>query len=180
MVVKGNAIRYGVLAAALHWVSALAVLAMLALGFMAARSSDPARIAALLRVHVPLGMLVLALTVTRMVWWLFDRRPDEPGGQPHWQRLVAHATHTLIYGVLVLIGTSGIGLMVLSGAGSVLFLDAPGQVPSFADLAPMKVHALGAFALLLLLSLHVGAACYHQLYRGDRLLARMGLSSTSG
>ena len=180
MILKGNSNRYGGLAAALHWVSALAILAMLALGFMAAGSSDPARTAALLRIHVPLGVLVLALTVTRIVWWLFDRRPGEPDGQPYWQGLVAHATHTLLYGVLILIGTSGIGLMALSGAGSVLLLGASGLLPNFADFAPMRVHALGAFALLALLALHVGAAFYHQIYRRDRVLARMGFGSAQG
>ena len=36
-------------------------------------------------------------------------------------------------------------------------------------------HGLGAFALLGLVTLHVGAALYHQLVRRDRLLARMGI-----
>lgn len=179
MILKGASHRYGTLAAALHWVSALAILTLLALGFMATRSSDPAPTATLLRIHVPLGVLVLALTVTRIVWWFFDRRPEEPAGQPHWQSLAAHATHTALYGVLILMGGSGIGLMVLSGAGAVLFLAAPGQLPNFAAFAPMKVHALGAFAIVGLLCFHIGAVVYHQIYRRDRLLARMGMGAAA-
>jgi len=38
----------------------------------------------------------------------------------------------------------------------------------------------GAFALLGLVLLHVGAALYHQLVRRDRLLARMGIGRVAG
>lgn len=177
MILKGNSDRYGPLAAALHWVSALAILAMLALGFIAARSPDPALTATLLRIHIPLGVLVLALTVTRIVWWLFDRRPAEPAGQPRWQSIAAHTTHGVMYGVLILMGASGIGLTALSGAGAVLFLAAPGPLPDFTSFAPMKAHALGAFAMVGLLCFHVGAVVYHQFYRRDRPLARMGIGT---
>lgn len=180
MILKGNSHRYGTLATILHWASAVAILALLALGFMAARSSDPARTAILLRIHVPLGVMVLALTVARIAWWFFDRRPEEPAGQPPWQSLAARATHRLLYGLLILMGGSGIGLMVLSGAGAALFLAPPGPLPDFASFAPMKAHALGAFAIVALLSCHVGAVAYHQFYRRDRLLARMGIGAAAG
>lgn len=176
MVLKGDANRYGVLAATLHWVSAAAIITLLLLGFLAAQAPDAAVTAALLRLHVPLGLLVTALTVGRLVWWLVDRRPADAAG-PRWQALTAHATHVLLYGLLILMGASGIALMIASGAGPILFARAARPLPDFSQFRPMAGHAAGAFALVALLALHVGATLYHHLYRRDGLLLRMGVGS---
>ncbi len=178
MALKGDIRRYGFLEIALHWVSAAAILTLLGLGLTAADISDPGQKAALLRVHAPLGILTLALTVIRAAWWLFDKRPGNPVGQPRWQAFTAHSVHTLLYLVTIAMGVSGIGLMVLSGAGAILFFGAPGPLPHFRDLRPMAVHEAGAFAMIGLLCVHIGAVLYHQTYKRDRLLVRMGVGST--
>ena len=71
----------------------------------------------------------------------------------------------------------GIGTMILSGAGAILFFGAPGPLPDFWHFPPMTAHYLGAIALLALAGLHILAALYHQFYKRDRLLARMGVGS---
>ena len=122
-------------------------------------------------------MLALALTVVRVGWWIFDKRPDDPAGPPRWQAFTAHAVHTLLYLGIIVMGVSGLALMVLSGAAKILFFGAPGPLPDFAAFKPMGVHGAGAFAIIGLLCIHVGAALYHQIVRRDRLLARIGLGS---
>jgi cytochrome b561 len=174
---KSSADRYGSIAIAIHWLSAAAILGLFALGFIAANTADPAEKAALLRGHVPLGIAVLLLTVLRIVWWLVDRRPGPVVGLPSWQAAVERAVRVLIYALVLLMGTSGIVLMVLSGAGAILFFGAPGTLPDFWRFPPMTAHFAGAIVLLALAGLHVAAALYHQFYKGDRLLARMGLWS---
>ncbi|WP_375397600.1 cytochrome b [uncultured Sphingomonas sp.] len=178
MKIRGDAHRYGQLAITLHWASGLAVFVLLALGLAAANTADPARAATLLRVHVPLGVLVLGLTLMRIVWRFFDVRPGDPSGQPRWQALITHVTHVLLYAILVLIGFSGIGVMVLSDAAPILFFGSNAALPHFFDFAPMKAHAFSAFALMGLLCLHIGAALYHQSYRRDGLLARMDIDAS--
>ncbi|WP_375392789.1 cytochrome b [uncultured Sphingomonas sp.] len=176
MTLRGNAGRYGIGAATLHWVSAAAIVGMVTIGFVAANSADAERTAALLRVHVPLGLLVLALTLARLGWRLFDRRPAAPAG-PRWQRIAGRLNHAALYGIVILMGVSGIGVMVLSGAAAILFSGATTALPRFFDFAPMKAHAFGAIVLVGLVGLHVGAAMYHQFYRRDHLLARMRIGS---
>jgi cytochrome b561 len=45
---------------------------------------NPAAKAAILRLHAPIAVAVLALTDLRIVWWFgFDRKPDPIGGSPH-------------------------------------------------------------------------------------------------
>lgn len=174
MPIKSSATRYGSVAITVHWLSAAAILALLVLGFRAASMDDAAAKAALLRVHVPLGVFILALTVLRLAWWMVDRKPRLAGIAP-WQAATARVVHALLYATIVAMGASGIGMIVLSGAGPILFGGAPRALPTFSAYAPHVPHALGAFVLLGLLAVHVGAALYHQVVRRDRLLARMGI-----
>ena len=173
MALKGDTVRYGALAATLHWLSALAILAMVPLGFAAAHASGPAQAAALLRLHLPLGLIVLGLTLARAVWWLADTRPEAPPDQPRWQDRLARGSHVLLYVLIVLLCGSGIGLAALSHLASAIFTAGATRLPDFSAFPPMAVHAAGAFGLIGLLVLHLGAVLYHQLYRRDHILARM-------
>ena len=170
---KGDANRYGMLAATLHWVSALAILTTIPLGFSAAHASDPARAAALLRLHLPLGLTILGLTLVRAVWWLADSHPAAPADQPMWQHRLARGSHLLLYGLIVLLCGSGIGVVALSHAAPAILSGGPAGLPDLQALPPMKVHAASAFVLISLLILHLSAVAYHQFWRRDRPLARM-------
>ena len=94
MGLKSTIDRYGSMAVSLHWLSAILVLVLIVLGFRAAGTVDPAAKAALLRLHLPIGIAVLVLTALRIVWWWrFDRKPDPIAGSPHWQERAAQAVH---------------------------------------------------------------------------------------
>lgn len=170
---KGTADRYGLVAIAIHWVTAAAILALFGLGFAAANASDPALKAALLRGHVPLGAAVFVLTLIRLLWWALDRRPDPLPGLPSWQERSERLVRAGLYTLIIVMGVSGIGMMIASGAPAVLFFGAPGPLPDFWNFAPMYGHFTAAILLLGLAILHICAAIYHQLYRRDRLIERM-------
>lgn len=171
--------RYDSLAIAFHWTSATAILVALPLGFLAAHTPDDRHTAALLRLHVPLGVLILLLTVGRTLWRLGHAPPPAPPGQPRWQAAIARLSHILLYAVPIVLGASGVGLMVLSGAAPRIFSDVQGRLPDFWRFPPMTVHAVGAFVLAGLIGLHVAAAAYHQFVRRDRLLARLGIGTVA-
>ena len=170
----GSSDRYGSLAIWIHWLSAAAIVVLFALG-VAANAAEPALKAGLLRAHVPLGLLVLLLTVLRVVWWFIDRPPAPLEGQPRWQVATEMLVRLLNVAVIVVLGVSGIGLVALSGAGAVLFFGAPGPLADFWQFTPMFVHFAMAMALFALVALHVAAALYHHYSRRDGLLARMGI-----
>lgn len=68
-----------------------------------------------------------------------------PPGSIRWQLLAAHAVHALLYLVLIVMGISGIGLLVLSGAGGVSeagYSVHPGQKPLNACLVQRTAKAL--------------------------------------
>lgn len=60
---------YGNTAVAIHWASALLVFVQIGNGFRLGFSEDATSKAAALRIHLPVAILVLLLTVTRLVWW---------------------------------------------------------------------------------------------------------------
>ena len=174
MATKSSSDRYGNVAIALHWSSAIAVILAWLAGFTVANALPAGQGGGLLLAHIALGLIVFALTLLRIVWWLAaDRHPGAPAGQPRWQVLAAQGTHLGLYVLLLLMASSGTVTLLLSGALPLLL--AGGPVPDFSDLVPRVAHGVMSRILLGLLVLHVGAALYHQTIRKDRVLARMGV-----
>jgi cytochrome b561 len=178
MTLRSTPERYGTIAILIHWTSAVLIIGLIAAGFRAANAADPLTQAAILRVHAPIGVAVLVLTLVRIGWWFFvDDKPREPDGQPRAQVLAAKAVHVLMYVAILGLGFSGIALMALSGAGQILFGGASGPLPDFWNFAPRYGHAVAARLMLVLLAFHIGAALYHQFIRRDRIFARMGVGA---
>ncbi len=173
MSLKSRTDRYGAVAVSIHWLSAILILVLLGSGFRAANTADAVAKAELLRVHVPVAIAVLALTVLRIVWWFaFDRKPAGVSGLPQWQDLGARAVHLLFYVVILGMIASGIAMVVLSDAGPAIF----GQgaaLPDFWKYPPRLPHGIGAKLLIALLGGHVAAALYHHFIVRDGLLWRM-------
>ena len=173
---KSSPERYGRVAVAIHWISALLIIGLMVAGFRAAGLTDPIAKASVLRIHAPIGTAVLLLTLIRLAWWLFaDVKPADPAGVPRLQSIAAKAVHGLLYVAILGLAGSGIAMLALSGAGDILFGTAPGPLPDFWDFAPRYGHAALARLMVILLILHVGAALYHQFILKDRLFARMGV-----
>lgn len=176
MAIKSTKTRYGAVAITIHWVTALAILGMLISGTVAVNTLDDATKTNILRVHAIMGVTILALTLLRIVWWwLIDRKPEDVAGMSALQARAAHWVHITLYGVILLMASSGLALLVLSGANLQIFGSAPPPLPNFDAFPPRSVHWLMSRLLLVLLVGHIGAALYHQFARRDHLLARMGI-----
>lgn len=174
MSLKSTQSRYGTVAIAIHWVSALGVVGALTFGLLAANSTDPAAEPWLLGTHIVFGLSVFALTLLRILWWVFaDKRPAPVSALPRWQHIASSAVHGLLYVIILLMASSGITTMILSGAGQALF--AGTAIPDVEGIIPFVAHGFMARLMLVLLGAHIGAALYHQFVRRDHLLARMGL-----
>lgn len=166
--------RYGAIPVTIHWLTALLILVAIITGFRAGDSIDPAAKAALLRVHIPVAIVILLLTIGRIVWWFFfDKKPLPAQGSLAWQEWFADTVHLLFYAVILGMVASGIGMIVLSGAGAVIFGGATAELPNFLQYPPRIPHGLGVKFLIVLLVTHVGAALYHHFIRHDGLLWRM-------
>jgi cytochrome b561 len=174
MAIKSNENRFGIIAVAVHWLSFLIIAALLVSGMRADDTSDLADKAEILKIHAPLGITILALTVLRILWWLLvDKKPAPVADMSEKQNKAAHAVHGLLYLVVLTMAGSGIGMMILSGARDILFSGAPGPLPDFWDYFLRWPHSIGAKVMVGLIVLHAAAALYHQFFVKDGLLRRM-------
>ena len=171
MAIKSTPSRYGSVAITLHWLTALAILGLFITGQMLETTDQAAKIATL-QWHAPLGLLVLVLTLARILWWSFaDRRPAPLGNGV--QLLAAKLGHLGFYVLMLTMALSGIAMMVLSGAGEIVFNGANLPLPDFHDYLPRIPHGIGSKLLLALVVVHVLAALWHQFVQKDGTLARM-------
>lgn len=174
MSLRSTPTRYGAVAIAIHWTSAVLILAALAGGLIMANSTDPATVRTILPIHATLGVTALLLTLVRIGWWIWGDKPPEPTpGQPAAQEWAARIVHALLYVAILVLASSGIATLVISGAIPAILSGAP--LPDFSELVPRVVHGLMGRVLLVLLACHIAAALWHQFVRRDHLLARMGL-----
>ena len=87
--------HFNPLAKVLHWLMAVAILAMLFIGvaMMASMTWRPW----LLDLHRPLGIAILLLAVVRLINRLRHPAPPLPDSVPGWQAAAARASHWLLY-----------------------------------------------------------------------------------
>jgi cytochrome b561 len=174
--------RYSPVAIALHWVLALALLGSFSMGlYMADLPFSPQRLK-LFNWHKWAGVTILALSALRLLWRLTHRPPaDVP--MPGWQRLASHATHYLLYALFFAVPLVGWAYSSAAGFPIVWFgvLPLPDFVPVGKELAEAikPWHEILAWAMALLVLMHVTAALKHHFMDRDGLLSRMWFSRRS-
>ena len=166
---------FPLLSRVLHWVMAAMVLAMLLIGIaMVGSLTDYHR---LVTIHRPLGILVLVLVAVRLVNRLVNRPPPLPADMPAPLRFLAHASHWLLYALMVaqpLVGwamLSAEGYPVVLMGGWHLPPIAPHDAALFALLRPL--HSVLAFLLFATILVHLGAALSHALIFRDGVFQSM-------
>ncbi|MEN9485051.1 MAG: hypothetical protein RJB37_2931 [Pseudomonadota bacterium] len=183
MTSRNTSPRYHGLSIALHWLLAVALVGLFAVGiYMADLPFSPTRLK-LYNWHKWAGVTILALSAARLLWRLAKRPPALPAriqaAMPGWQTTAFHATHHLMYGLFFAVPLTGWAYSSAAGFPIVWFgvLPLPDFVPVDKALAEMikPFHELTAFALAALVLAHVGAALKHQFIDRDRLLGRMGI-----
>jgi cytochrome b561 len=177
--------RYGTVALTLHWLIALGIIGMLTLGkYMHALPDTDASKFDLYQLHKSFGITILGLSVLRLVWRLVHRVPPLPAQMQGWERYAAHASHFLLYVLIIGIPLSGWALASSSPLGIPTIWFGLIEIPhlpglqGFADqrAAERQVHEvhewLGNLMIVLLL-IHVGAALKHHFWDRDEVLRRM-------
>lgn len=172
----GTVVRYHPLLVVLHWLLALLIPGLLALGFFGLATTpntDPQKIA-LLRWHMAGGALALALMPVRFLVRMRSLRPARATtGHAPLDRM-APVSHYGFYVLVLLMAVSGFETAFLAGLPAIVFGGSGAPLPaSFMDYAPRVVHGVLALVLVALIAVHVSAALYHQLVRKDHLLRRM-------
>ena len=174
---NNSPLRYSGTAQALHWATALLVLAAFIYGpggseqrvYSAAGNFDR-------QLHESLGLSVFLLVFVRVAWRMFDKHPD-PARVPRWMGFAAKAVQFALYALLFALPLTAITgawleghpLTLLTGIEIIPLLARSHDVG--ASLATL--HTWLGDAIMWLAGLHALAALYHHIVLRDGVLASM-------
>jgi cytochrome b561 len=172
--------RYGSIAILLHWGMAALLVALLGSGLYMVRLPDVGfdtwKITVIL-VHKALGMGALGTVIVRLLWRWANVLPRLVAGLPEWQQVAARFVHLVFYALMLAVPLTGWILNSAGGYPLTFFgaFDFPDLLANNEFLFHLfvDVHRWLAYALLLFLFLHAGAALRHHLQLRDDTLRRM-------
>ena len=168
--------RYGWIAIFLHWISALAVIGLFAVGYWMVDLnyySEWYRTAP--HYHKSAGILLAVLTLARLIWKVKSTSPSGIGNKL--ERASAKVAHVLLYALLVALFVSGYLISTADGRGIDVFnwfsLPSAGELFDNQEDLAGNVHEWLAYGLIALAAIHALAALKHHFIDKDSTLKRM-------
>ena len=166
---------YDNVAIALHWITALLVIANFTLAQTWDWFAKPVK-GLMEGTHMSFGVLLTIVIFARLIWRVM------PGHQMSsleagWVRISSKATHYLLY--LLLLAEAGLGFGFRWGAGRPMEFFGLGIPPLIGEIArPLRrelreFHEWIGWAIIVIALLHAAAALYHHYVLKDRVLERM-------
>ncbi len=192
--------RYTKTAVVLHWIIAICIFGMFALGWYMSElpKEAPKQMAYDLfdlglytwqlaeeasprtfyfNLHKSLGVTIFALIAIRVLWRITHRPPALLSSYKAWERKLATGTHHLLYLLMIALPVSGVIMATYSKYGIKWF-----GVPFIKGLDnnPMRelfkeVHEIIGVIILVMVILHIAGALKHKFIDKDDTLKRMSL-----
>lgn len=177
-----RATRYTGIAITLHWLMAILIIGLFALGvYMHELPLSPDKLR-LYAWHKWAGVCVFLLVMARLAWRITHRPPALPGHMPQFEQLVAHAGHHLLYLLMFAIPLSGWLMSSAKGFQTVWFgiLPLPDLLEKNKEIGDLLQTVHWALNMLLAITVlgHAAAALKHHFITKDDILARMLPQST--
>lgn len=173
---KQDVKNYNSVARFIHWLSAVVIIAMFAVGlWMVDLNYYSSWYQTAPFWHKSVGITLAALTIFRVVWKMVTATPSIEG-KPY-EIKAAKAVHHFLYLLLAILFLSGYLISTSDGRGIEVFslftLPGLGELfPNQSDLAG-QVHYYSAFILIGFAGLHAAAAIKHHLIDKDNTLRKM-------
>lgn len=168
--------RYSSSSVLLHWVIALLVaIQYLGITYLEGLERGDPFLGPGYMLHKSTGLTILALTLLRILLRLCERFKPLPRHMAGWEKLFARATHIGFYFLLLLMPLSGwiFGVSVERGLYWYGLFSVPVLPLDGLSEAAHEAHEFGAYALLILIALHVAGALKHHFLDRDAVLHRM-------
>lgn len=165
---------YSGVAKLLHWAIVILIGLLLYAGWTVEDLPKEERLG-VMQTHAGLGLTVLVLMASRLLWRIGHPVPGLPADMPRWQVVASKATHHGLYFFVILQPLLGLAITTTSKfnlkAFGVLGLQiAPNEtVHKIGE----TLHGINAWVIAALIALHVAAALYHHFVRRDGVLKRM-------
>ena len=170
---------YSTAARRFHWWTVLLIAVQVPIGLFMVRYGAATNFAEptgkLYDAHKVIGLIILLLAAARLIYRLAHGTPADEPTLETWEKVVSHVTHWAIYALLFVVPL--LGWLAISYYGP--FAPFGIKLPALAAQDDAKAtqvffyHMLAAYALILLLGMHVGGALRHYVIKKDGVLARM-------
>ncbi|MBB3188843.1 cytochrome b [Halomonas cerina] len=167
---------WGLVSILLHWLSALAIIALFVLGWwMTGLGYYDSWYNLAPWWHKSVGMLVLFATLARLAWRAVQPTPTAAGTRL--ERALAHLGHIALYVLMLVVLVSGYLISTADGAGISVFgaFEVPALISHLPDQATVAgtLHWYSALALMLIAAGHALAALKHHWIDRHDVLWRM-------
>ncbi len=126
--------------------------------------------------HKLLGLILLLIALARLGYRLVHGAPEPEPTLESWHRLASAVNHLGIYALLLLVPLLGwLGVSLYPALDIFGLFKLPGLMAPDQKLSEvvLEYHGYAALALVAFAGMHIGAALYHYLIRGDNVLGRM-------
>ena len=169
--------NYTKTAKVLHWLMAILLFGLLALGFyMHDLPLSPDKLK-LYSWHKWAGVTAFLLVALRLTWRIVHRPPALPDSMPKIMQFAAHAGHLMLYLLMIAIPLSGWLMSSAKGFQTVYFgvLPIPDLLDKNKEIGDLLalVHKSLNLLFVAVLAGHIGAALKHHFIDKDDILTRM-------
>lgn len=162
---------------ALHWIIALAIIAMLAMGIYVEDLPRSPEKGELIALHKSIGVIILLLAMLRVLWRLVSKYPEPLGQMSKGQEIIAKLTLLVLILGTVLLPLSGIVMSIGGGRSVAVFgielIAGTGEKIEILSQIGHVMHGLGGKLLIAFVLLHVVGAIKHEHFDKDGTLSRM-------
>lgn len=175
---KNTPTRFGSVSIMLHWLVAIALYGMFALGlWMVTLGYYDSWYHPAPELHKSIGITLFAVMVLRVIWRFISPPPKPLSSYSALTRVSAVAVHLLLYGILFAIFISGYLISTADGKPIEVFgvLSVPATLEGFGEQADLAgdIHLWLAWSVVILSALHGLAALKHHFVDRDSTLKRM-------
>ncbi|WP_437610681.1 cytochrome b [Erwinia sp. V71] len=178
MPLRNTSTRFGSVSIILHWLVALAVYGMFALGlWMVTLGYYDNWYHQAPELHKSIGMVLFAVMIIRLVWRFISPPPKPLSSYSPLVRISAVAAHLLLYALLFAILITGYLISTADGAAINVFglVSVPATLAGSGEQADLAgdIHLYLAWSVVIISVLHGLAALKHHFVDRDITLKRM-------
>ncbi len=160
--------KYHISIRILHWVMALIILSLIAVGWVMAEYGEqlPNRMA-VYNLHKSFGVLILILVAFRLVARITKGSPQMPEGIPSIVRKLARGAQALLYILIIAVPAVGYAMSNSFGYPVMLFgMPLPMLFPENKEIGKLlaEAHGILAYTMLVIVILHIAGAIKHRFF----------------
>lgn len=173
MLFKNTIDRYGLVSILFHWIMAILIIGMLALGLYMTDLPISLQKLKLYGIHKEFGILILMLVALRIIWRAYNVSPRLPSYMVGWQKIIAKLVHYAFYFFMVVLPITG--WIISSSADVTVSFFGWFLLPNL--VAPDKnrqllfstIHTWLAYSLITIIALHIAAVFEHFIHKNNLL-----------